>query len=47
MINITIQSEFFSEMYISLEQGSQLALCRAEIAHLISNLICCLFETFR
>ena len=24
-----------------------MALCRAEIAHLVSSLICCLFETFR
>ena len=29
------------------KQGSQLALCRAEIAHLISSLFFCLFETFR
>ena len=29
------------------QQGSQLALWRAEIAHIISNLVCCLFETFR
>ena len=29
------------------QQGSQLALCRAEITHLISSLICCLSETFR
>ena len=28
------------------KQGSQVALCRAEIAHLISSHICCLFETF-
>ena len=29
------------------QQGSQLALCRAEIAHLVSSLICFLCETFR
>ena len=32
---------------ILFKQGSQLALCTAEIAHLVSILICCLFETFR
>ena len=31
----------------NIQQGSLLALCRAEIAHLVSSLICCLFETFR
>ena len=33
--------------YSRRKQGSQLALCRAEIAHLISSLVCCLSETFR
>ena len=36
-----------AKMDTFFKQGSQLVLCRAEIAHLVSSLTCCLFETFR
>ena len=29
------------------QQGSWLILCRAELTHLVSSLMCCLFETFK
>ena len=47
LVRVPLWIQTVYSVWPNTKQGSQSALCRAEIAHLVSSLIYCLFETFR